>query len=130
MLNRQACAEARKQKRQRRAARQKQLLEWRQSDPARFASALRGKQQAASAAISGDEWVQHFESLLGGVAGLGEQQSRDSVEQGGRSMGSLDGQRAPAGCGQEGAGGGQGAAEGQTQLQEPFSEAELMERVK
>ena len=130
MLNRQACAEARKHKRQRRAARQKQLLEWRQSDPARFASALRGKQQAASAAISGDEWVQHFESLLGGVAGLGEQQSRDSVEQGGRSMGSLDGQRAPAGCGQEGAGGGQGAAEGQTQLQEPFSEAELMERVK
>ena len=65
VLNRQACAAAKKHKRQRQRKQVAQMREWRKSDPARFARALRGQRAAPSASIPTRDWETFFQRLLG-----------------------------------------------------------------
>lgn len=120
-LNRQACAEARKRKRQHKRATAKRLRELRQSDPARFARELRGREQGPADSISGDEFLAHFEPLLGRVpeggerAGLSEQREARAAGQ--------------AALGEGGVGLGTQAREARERLQHPFTQSELSDRV-
>ena len=64
-LQRLACAVARRHRRQKHGARVRRLLEWRQSDPARFYRALRGQRSGPLSSIAVGDWVIHFVGLVG-----------------------------------------------------------------
>ncbi len=82
-LNRQACAEARKHKRQKRAQRRQRLLDLRKSDPARFARELRGREPEGPERVTPEEHLAHYEALLGGTgvaAPSTEGQTQDNTQ--------------------------------------------------
>ena len=64
-LQRLACAVARRHRRQKQGARVRRLLEWRQSDPARFYRSLRGQRSGPLPSIPVSDWVSHFVGLVG-----------------------------------------------------------------
>jgi hypothetical protein len=115
-LNNQACAEARKRKRQQRRAAAKRLRELRKSDPARFARELRGREQGPAENITGEEFLAHYELLLG-QAPEGREETRAPVAQ----MATEGEQEAGLPTQQRTA---------RDRLQRPFTEAELRDRVR
>jgi hypothetical protein len=118
-LNRQACAEVRKHKRQQRRARTQRLLEMRKTDPARFAQELRGKQAGAAESITPGEWVEHYVELLDGTdEGTGEAQPRvtATIESGTPAVTAVDEREE--------------VQQARARMRQPFSGAELEDRVR
>jgi hypothetical protein len=116
-LNRQACAEARKRKRQRRRRAAKRMRELRQSDPARFARELRGREPGPAEDITAEQFLAHYEPLLGQAM---------EVVGGCRFQEATEGRERAGGRGDQA---GPSHETRQRLLQQPFTETELRDRV-
>jgi hypothetical protein len=115
-LNRQACAEARKRKRQERRAAAKRLRDLRKSDPARFAKELRGREQGPADSITGEQFLAHYEPLLGQAPEGGEEEHEPATQM------AAEGEQEAVPSSQH--------RTARDRLQRPFTEAELRDRVR